>query len=1036
MLLPRLTRFVGALRSGAEALRPLLLSGLELALPRWPLWVCALAFGGACGAIAFEVFRRLPASYPDFIVGFLTVQGLSKHGDYAMLLAVIAGSAAFFVVLSLLFRRLNDLGGAAALAEADMRLLIAVIPGFTWLASFLLPQTLNTGMFWLTVYLASMTGLALLLLVARPSLWFAPGRVQMTAVLDGAVLLPAAAMLAVLAVAMFGNRVGILFGPPWVKIPGSLQGAIGLAAIFAGLTVTALALRASAQTTQAALRRLTIAIQAFLPGLFLAVLPVPAGPVDRRLFYDPAIRTEVWVLMALLALILWADLVRLWRKGEREDLAPSSSVSIFSLIAVLVYCRTPILAPLPTPFDDYHAGEDFIPWWSWVTHGMVPLWDFTPPRGLINYKTGALAALFTEPTAAGMLATTPYLYALVMLVVFPAVALVVGPWIAFLVLAFATLDDRLGDIDALMTAAFCVVIFTWNRMTHCRWLVTWFVVGTAAVLVAPGQGGLLVLATAPGGLWRLYRAWHDERPLLLRTAAITGAIVLALALLTPLGLMVAGAIRYGVGQSAVNGIANGLPWGAAFASIPNLHPWLVEILRFSWIAAGAAAIVLTLWTWARPNRDARVLFVCGAVALLCVLYIVRSAVRVDTGGVGRPAWTSVWVLTLLLPILFSTLFEGRRRLVFTAFTVIVASALTLQFGIVGIDPAFQRPLALQTPAPNLNRVDGAALGMPNMGVINMEQQRAEKLAATKRALDEFLAPGETYVDMTNGGAHYFYFDRPPPSDLSAFYNMITSSQQRRAVEGIIAKNVPVALIGPDNALIDDLRAGLRAPLLYRHLVLNFVPMTINGLDFMIHPDRMKSAGLGAVDPATPSEQALTTLDRVFFTQYLHWTPFTFGQSARSLRGSMRDVLPLDPTRAAAVMDAERQADGTYKITGALPALQFDLTAQRLRGRDAGLLRFDFRCLVRSVRPTVVVRWTGPDGLFNNSKTVYFPSQGTTMIVPLDAAPRWLLSPNVGTLRLEFRPEGCTAFSLDNIALAQRTEVEQMEEAQQSKASGP
>src|SRR5262249_7280874 len=149
--------------------------------------------------------------------------------------------------------------------------------------------------------------------------------------------------------------------------------------------------------------------------------------------------------------------------------------------------------------------------------------------------------------------------------------------------------------------------------------------------------------------------------------------------------------------------------------------------------------------------------------------------------------------------------------------VIVLGAVSFfasDYGTFGLHRMFERPFDKRASIADPNMVDGAKIGIPNLGVVKLEPDHLKRLIGVKQQLDRLLTPDETYLDMTNRGAHYFYFDRVPPSDLSAFYNIITDDQQRRAIEGVVKHNVSVALIDADNSLLDGLQASLRTPLVY------------------------------------------------------------------------------------------------------------------------------------------------------------------------------------------------------------------------------
>jgi hypothetical protein len=329
-------------------------------------------------------------------------------------------------------------------------------------------------------------------------------------------------------------------------------------------------------------------------------------------------------------------------------------------------------------------------------------------------------------------------------------------------------------------------------------------------------------------------------------------------------------------------------------------------------------------------------------------------------------------------------------------------------------------------------VDGAKIGIPNLGVVKLTPDHVKRLVGLKQQLDRLLlAPDETYLDMTNRGAQYFYFDRVPPSDLSAFYNIITADQQRRAIEGMMKRDVAVALIDADNSLLDGLRASLRTPLVYRYLLLHFVPVEMGGYGFMVRTDRL--ARIDAATPDAPTEEALEILDHAFLSPHLYAIPYVWGRSAGALSSRMREVVHVDATQITPQQDTEPGSDGTFQITGAKPTVTLNIPAGQIRGRDAGLLQFELLCKNKHPKATVTVRWSSHDDAADGKLT--FWARNGVNIVPLDTAPRWLLAANVTEVALEItEPDGCTAFTLRDINFAQRLEVDELQAVLREHAS--
>lgn len=114
-------------------------------------------------------------------------------------------------------------------------------------------------------------------------------------------------------------------------------------------------------------------------------------------------------------------------------------------------------------------------------------------------------------------------------------------------------------------------------------------------------------------------------------------------------------------------------------------------------------------------------------------------------------------------------------------------------------------------------------------------------------------------------------------------------------------------------------------------------------------------------------------------------------------------------------------EGAYRVDGSDPSISFDLSAFNISGHDAGLLKFEFRCSGRAAEPRMQVFWwgDGQQGPFEAS-SVRFNAEDGTLIVPLDASPRWLTLQHVKGIRIDLDNAGaCSSFKVDNLGLYQR-----------------
>ncbi|MFC4157936.1 hypothetical protein [Chitinimonas lacunae] len=172
-------------------------------------------------------------------------------------------------------------------------------------------------------------------------------------------------------------------------------------------------------------------------------------------------------------------------------------------------------------------------------------------------------------------------------------------------------------------------------------------------------------------------------------------------------------------------------------------------------------------------------------------------------------------------------------------------------------------------------------------------------------------------------------------------------------------------------------------------------------------------------PEQIAAHRLALLDRAFAQPELGKIPVAWGRSERSLAKRMTLVHSLDSLPLT--LSQLRQAGSDYQSLGNDPQLLFDLSGLQLAGREAGLLRFEFQCREARAEPRFQIFWWGDDqGGASEAASVSFTAQDGTLIVPLDASPRWLTLRQLTGLRIDLNtPEACQGFSLKRIGLYQR-----------------
>jgi hypothetical protein len=142
----------------------------------------------------------------------------------------------------------------------------------------------------------------------------------------------------------------------------------------------------------------------------------------------------------------------------------------------------------------------------------------------------------------------------------------------------------------------------------------------------------------------------------------------------------------------------------------------------------------------------------------------------------------------------------------------------------------------------------------------------------------------------------------------------------------------------------------------------------------------------------------------------------WGGSWSTLESATIPVRRVASDESARAIDATTLGGNHYRTVGRAPAIEWPLS---LNGRDAGLLTFDFDCSTGTEGVGLEITW-GVDGNEPAAATSTQFLGGGRLVVPLDAAPRWLLARSISSVRIRLmQPERCPPFSIGNLELWQR-----------------
>jgi len=942
----------------------------------WSEWAASFCLGAVIAALGLAFHAGGPEPHPAPVVGELTFSGAGKGGDFLFVWLFAAGTLGGFAAISFCRRLVAD--------HSETRdcfheyLAYALLPAAIWCASQILGKPFSGPPYFADLSLLYLSAVLILLLLGASVAWRSGplGAGRFPENLAAAVGAPVLAGLSVICAATAAARLFLL--PEMMS--GRIVGAIAAGAFLLVCAATFLVLtgRASERT----LVRIFAVSQFGLPlALFALVLP-PAGeglPWDRTAPLTAAFLAP----LVLAALFGYAALIRCWRgTGPALPVMSVAAIAIF----VLFGDGRPTPYGMDNPLDYYHHGEWLIPWQQWAEFGKLPYIDYSPSHGLVDYLSGMLNDVLLDGTLAGFPQTRQLVRGATALAAAVALGRLAGPVPALLGLLLFPVTGRYP----ILIAVFCGLVFLTGRGLQSRplgWLWCYLCSGTALVLLAPGPGAMAVIALAPLALVHLWTAGRRSP----RTLGLSAVAVLVLAggliLLGP-GEVILAQIRFMLENRPLYGAVHGLDWAHSLARDWPVNGAYWELARNLWLPATLLLLTAgTIRLWQRRSdlagalREDRLATFAGVSGLFLLLVIPHTIGRIDAGGPSRAGALSVFALALLcLPLASAAGMRARAGVVVGL--VAVLGMLGPAFGHrLSVAELLSVPNATRAPQPGEQAIDGAASGLPSVGRTVVPEALVTRMVPLKAALDTWLRPGETYLDLSNANAQYFYSGRAVPIESGAVLTLPADGMQRRSVARLRETPPPVLLLGTLPSGAGPFTLPLRAPILadwvFEQLREGIYEIVFTEpFVFAVRPDRLTA-------PVLPETAQKAFLSRLFAPPPLARLPAVWGASADpSWFAARSDV---DTIEAGPGVQADKT--GRYAIAGLRAG--FDIAP----GADADVLLFELACGAGNGggRGRVIA-----DG----GAALEFDLVPGLHVVPLDADPMVLYAGHVETLRLD------------------------------------
>ena len=980
----------------------------------------------------------IPQKYPQLTVGAITWSAGSKTPDYLVLFGFLICFFTLFCGLRVFVAFIREKSGEILEPRFRKLLVYCSIPVGMWAGTTFRINTLYPDFIVISSVLILFTILLTSILLSKEAA---------SSFSNEYIDLIGAGLLSILLSTLNGSSILIAYNRltyaqylPFNAV-NSLNTAISINSAFTMFFLLALFVLWLRQKDLVLLKRGTRILLCFsqlaIPLAFFILIPTPWIQTDRK-FYGYGISNNLWILVGVLIIISLIDISkRIWKSVKSDKIGSIFlAISPPCMIAILLFLKSPVVGASYISPDDYHWGENLLGYWLWKHHGYIPYQDYDPARGLVNYVPGFLADLFLNENAISYTAVIggPILILPFIGIGYLVVSQTIGLLPAFLALLFMPNPGVLFEIDIVATIALCICAKFFLNKHWIAFLIAWFSSCCLLIIFGPGQGGLFSISTLPLAGFALYKAIRQHHRRLIYTVIFLAIISVVLGLFTPLDNILFGALRYGVEQSSVNSVAYGIEWFQSQGRPTVLTYPLFELIRTSWIVASVLIGLLIYRSLIRRefSEDRKFLVFAIPVFLLTVLLIPRSAGRIDPSGMSRLGNTSLWVGCLLLPIVLMQWCKNFEKATVLLMIAILGGVLSAPSEIHG--SLFYKPIAIVDVA-GLSFLDGKATGLPKLNGGILDPYHLQRLQKVNTILKSLLKSDETYLDLTNYHAQYFYFDYPSPIQSGAPYNLVHPNQQVRALELLKKNSPPLILVRAESGNMDAGSLALRPHLIYRYILdQGYIPFSVDQYIFLIQAqliNRLNNFDTSQLNGEVPStlligntrSNQFSLLDQAFFTPDLGMIPSAWGKSIQSLQGQVRHVADISSQIKPILRSFVHRGKDKYRIAGSIPALIYDISSLNLSGRDAGLLVFKFEACRREPKTKLNIRWE--DALTRKDDapmSVSFTVDNGWQIVPLDATPRWLLADRLKKIQIEVPSSVCARFSISDVKLFQRSEV--------------
>lgn len=683
--------------------------------------------------------------------------------------------------------------------------------------------------------------------------------------------------------------------------------------------------------------------------------------------------------------------------------------------------------------DDYHYGEQILPWYSLKNYLMMPYIDIDPVRGIIAYISGIFSTIFYNGSAIGYHLSIPFSQIICLLCLFLSLRIYLNVVVAFIATLCFPIYYGLPEIDAYCISAALVIIKLIE--TNYKWkYIAIIIISNALILLAPAQG-LMILIPLSFFIAKAIYFEIKRKEIISFTIGVAGILfVISLNSIFPVTKITFNAILYVIDQAANNVIANSIAWKHSFNNSP-VNKIFYQALRASFFVFLLYGITTSIVNYNKifnenENEKNKRLIIISIFSIFLMLFSLRAFGRIDGAGPSRMGLLSLTAVALLYPFYFIGIKQKNIHpkilsiwcfILGAQWSVLLAdinsyvlpqnisSYVTNKFGNIAIDKS------------QYDQITNGANVLPAINNAIIDNKRKEDLMHINQFLKNTIADYETYLDLSSRSALYFYLSRVPYMRSSSSYNTITINQQENVIDKLKYNKPKLILLYYNNIEHDGGGVALRNPILFRYILDNFRDYLIaneNDRIWLVAPELIKKLENQNIKYRKISNNVDSPLLKVNFKNDLNKIPYAWGRSYEKLIDKLKLVANLNDITNKLLLNSVVKVEDNFIINGNDPYIYFELKQPYLSGNEFDYIAFDFYCNDQTkISPVIEFYWAAIGSNSSDKTMVRFKAENGKLIIPTYYIPTLYLSDKIIGLRFDLEdPKSCSSITLKNIQL--------------------